>query len=100
MFCADANATPANSAAVLIRSLLLIGTVLWFVPARRLIRRMGNKRRQVQFRGETYLARRIARHSINAHSLLRQQKVALAWTPKFRGTAASPPSSSLRPTTE
>jgi hypothetical protein len=34
MFCADAKAIPANSAAVLIRSLLLIGTVLSCISPR------------------------------------------------------------------
>jgi hypothetical protein len=60
MFCADAKATPANSAAVLIRSLLLIGTVLCYFPARRAIRRMENQRASAQFPREAHLAQPFA----------------------------------------
>src|SRR5262245_59884495 len=97
MFCADANATPASSAAVLIRSLLLIGPVLSDAfPARRAIRHTGNKRGTAQFPHHAYLARRDAIRLTDIHPArnhresLHERDRDVASMREFRGNGIAP----------
>jgi hypothetical protein len=85
MFCADAKATPANSAAVLIRSLLLIGTVLCYFPARRAIGEWKTSELPRSSRVK-HTWRSVSRLAINRHSSLREWQHHVAVMLEFRGT--------------